>query len=131
GHIWGPNKERGIFLTADGGKTWKHTLYVDEHTGAVDLARDPAEPSSLYAIVSAGNSLGGANQSGQGSGVYRSDDAGNSWHLINGDPRLSGRGWYFGRIYADATNPDLVYIPNTSLYRSRDGGAHFDSIKGS
>ncbi|MEO6798962.1 MAG: hypothetical protein ABI178_03395, partial [Rhodanobacter sp.] len=194
GHIWGPNKERGIFLTKDGGKDWKHTLYVDEHTGAVDLARDPAKPSSLYAatwnaertpwwqyppvdgpgsaiyhssdsgetwqklssnglpadmgrigvavsdtaagprlyaIVSAGNSLGGANQAGQGSGVYRSDDAGNSWHLINADPRLSGRGWYFGRIYADAKNPDLIFIPNTSLYRSRDGGAHFDSIKGS
>ncbi|MEP7184510.1 MAG: hypothetical protein ABI767_01625 [Rhodanobacter sp.] len=194
GHIWGPNKERGIFLTSDGGKTWKHTLYVDAHTGAVDLARDPANPSSLYAatwnaertpwwqyppvdgpgsaiyhssdkgatwqklssnglpsdmgrigvavsdtesgprlyaIVSAGNSLGGANQAGQGSGVYRSDDVGKSWHLINADPRLSGRGWYFGRIYADAKNPNLIYIPNTSLYRSRDGGAHFDSIKGS
>lgn len=194
GHIWGPNKERGIFLTSDGGKTWKHTLYVDEHTGAVDLARDPANSSSLYAatwnaertpwwqyppvdgpgsaiyhssdngatwqklssnglpadmgrigvavantasgprlyaIVSAGNSLGGANQAGQGSGVYCSDDLGKSWRLINADPRLSGRGWYFGRIYADAKNPNLVYIPNTSLYRSRDGGAHFDSIKGS
>lgn len=194
GHIWGSNKERGIFLTTDGGKTWKHTLFVDEHTGAVDLARDPANPSNLYAttwnaertpwwqyppvdgpgsaiyhsadngetwqklsvnglpadmgrlgvavtdtasgprlyaIVSAGNSLGGANQAGEGSGVYRSDDVGKSWHLVNADPRLSGRGWYFGRIYADAKDPDLVYIPNTSVYRSRDGGAHFEAIKGS
>ncbi len=194
GHVWGPNKERGIYLTTDGGKSWKQTLFVDEHTGAVDLARDPAQPASLYAttwnaertpwyqyspvdgpgsaiyhsadngatwqkmslaglpanmgrvgvavtdtvagprlyaIVSAGSSLGGANQSGRGSGVYRSDDAGRSWRLINPDPRLSGRGWYFGRIYADAKNPDLVYIPNTSLYRSRDGGAHFEAIKGS
>lgn len=194
GHIWGPNKERGIFLTTDAGKTWKQTLYVDEHTGAVDLARDPANPSSLYAatwnaqrtpwwqyppvdgpgsaiyhsadngatwqklssnglpadmgrigvavadtisgarlyaIVSAGNSQGGANDAGQGSGVYGSADGGKSWRLINADPRLSGRGWYFGRIYADAKNPDLIYIPNTSLYRSSDGGAHFDSIKGS
>lgn len=194
GHVWGPNKERGIYLTVDGGKSWKQTLFVDEHTGAVDLARDPARPASLYAttwnaertpwfqyspvdgpgsaiyhstdngatwrklslqglpanmgrigvavtdtasgprlyaVVSAGSQQGGANQSGQGSGVYRSDDAGMSWHLINGEPRLSGRGWYFGRIYADAKNPDLVYIPNTSLYRSRDGGTHFEAIKGS
>ncbi|HEX5458565.1 MAG TPA: hypothetical protein VFX20_01205 [Steroidobacteraceae bacterium] len=197
GHVWGPNKERGIFLTTDGGKSWKQTLFVDEHTGAVDLARDPAQPASLYAttwnaertpwyqyapvdgpgsaiyhsndngatwqklslqglppdmgrigvavtdtasgprlyaIVSAGSAhpVGeGSNLLGPGSGVYRSDDAGKSWHLIDGDPRLAGRGWYFGRIYADAKNPDLVYIPNTSLYRSRDGGAHFESIKGS
>jgi photosystem II stability/assembly factor-like uncharacterized protein len=197
GHAWGPNKERGIFLTTDGGKTWKQTLFVDEHTGAVDLARDPAHPANLYAttwnaertpwyqyapvdgpgsavyhsadngatwqklslqglpadmgrigvavtdtasgprvyaIVSAGSAHPageGSNQLGPGSGVYRSDDAGKSWHLIDGDPRLAGRGWYFGRIYADAKNPDLVYIPNTSLYRSRDGGAHFESIKGS
>jgi photosystem II stability/assembly factor-like uncharacterized protein len=197
GHVWGPNKERGIFLTTDGGKSWQHTLFVDEHTGAVDLARDPAQPASLYAttwnaertpwyqyapvdgpgsaiyhsadngatwqklslqglpadmgrigvavtdtasgprvyaIVSAGSThpVGeGSNQLGAGSGVYRSDDAGKSWHLIDRDPRLAGRGWYFGRIYADAKDPDLVYIPNTSLYRSRDGGAHFESIKGS
>jgi len=49
GHVWGPNKDRGIFLTTDGGKSWKQTLLVDEHTGAVDLARDPAKPASLYA----------------------------------------------------------------------------------
>ena len=197
GHAWGANKERGIFLTTDGGKSWKQTLFVDEHTGAVDLARDPAHPASLYAttwnaertpwyqyapvdgpgsaiyhsadngatwqklslqglpadmgrigvavtdtasgprlyaIVSAGSAhpVGeGSNLLGAGSGVYRSDDAGKSWQLIDRDPRLAGRGWYFGRIYADARNPDLVYIPNTSLYRSRDGGAHFESIKGS
>jgi photosystem II stability/assembly factor-like uncharacterized protein len=197
GHVWGPNKERGIFLTTDGGKSWKQTLFVDEHTGAVDLARDPAQPANLYAttwnaertpwyqyapvdgpgsaiyhsadngatwqklslqglpadmgrigvavtdtasgprvyaIVSAGSAHPageGSNLLGPGSGVYRSDDAGKSWHLIDSDPRLAGRGWYFGRIYADAKNPDLVYIPNTSLYRSRDGGAHFESIKGS
>lgn len=194
GHVWGPNRERGIYLTTDGGKTWKHSLFVDAHTGAVDLARDPARPGTLYAttwnaertpwfqyapvdgpgsaiyqstdngaswrklsanglpadmgrigvavadtasgprlyaIVSAGNSQGGANQSGSGSGLYRSDDVGASWHLVNADTRLSGRGWYFGRIYADAKDPNLLYVPNTSLYRSRDGGAHFEAIKGS
>lgn len=192
GHIWGSNKERGIFLTTDGGKTWKNTLFVNEHTGAVDIARDPANSSSLYAttwsvertpwyqyapvdgpgsaiyhsadngatwqklssnglpaemgrigiavtdtssgprlyaLVSPGNFVGGTSKGG---GVFRSDDAGRSWRLVNADPRISSaRGWYFARIYADAKNPDLVYIPNSSLYSSHDGGAHFTAIKGS
>ncbi len=194
GHIWGSNEERGVFLTTDGGVHWKKTLYINAHTGAVDLARDPANPATvyattwnaertpwfqyppqegpgsaiwhssdggetwhrlamrglpaemgrigiavadahsgprLYAIVSAGQSAGGANSAGKDSGVYRSDDGGASWKRVNDESRISGRGWYFGRIYADPQNPEVVYVPNTSLYRSTDGGVHFTAIKGS
>ena len=201
GHVWGPNSERGVFLTVDGGRHWERTLYVDDRTGAVDLARDRAHPESvyattwspvrppwfqyqtidgpgsaiyhsadggrtwhklamhglpadmgrigiavadtrsgprLYAVVSAGGGFVSATQrrnasnlSGKGSGIYRSDDGGATWRLVNSDPRLSGRGWYFGRIYTDPQNPDVVYVPNTSLYRSTDGGKHFTAIKGS
>ena len=49
GHIFGPNKERGLFLTKDGGKTWKQVLFVNENTGAIDLASDPSTPSIIYA----------------------------------------------------------------------------------
>ncbi len=195
GHAWGPNSERGVFLTTDGGKHWRKTLYINAHTGAVDLARDPDNPASiyattwnaerppwfqyppqqgpgsaiyhssnggrtwhklpmeglpkhelgrigiavapgtkgqrLYAIVSAGRSHGGANSAGDGSGIYRSNDGGKTWHRVNAESRVSGRGWYFGRIYVDPRNPDIVYVPNTSLYRSTDGGRHFTAIKGS
>ncbi len=193
GHVWGPNKQRGVFLTTDGGKTWHKTLYVNENTGAVDLARDPAHPDSiyattwnarrmpwfqyppvsgpgsaiyhsddggktwhklamkglphnmqrigiavaahtpgprLYAIVSTGQN-GGANSAANGSGVYRSNDGGKTWTLVNSENRISGRGWYFGQIEVDPSNPDIVYVPNTSLYRSTDGGKHFTAIKGS
>ena len=51
GHVWGPNKQRGVFLTTNGGKTWHKTLYVNEKTGAVDLARDPDHPNSIYATT--------------------------------------------------------------------------------
>lgn len=194
GHVWGPNRQRGVFLTTDGGKTWHKTLYVDEDTGAVDLARDPARPDSvyattwnarrppwfqyapeqgpgsaiyhstdggrtwhklamkglpsrmgrigiavapgtkgprLYAIVSTGENGGGANSAGRRSGLYRSDDGGASWTLVNDASRIAGRGWYFGHVVVDPKNPDVVYIPNTSLYRSTDGGRHFTAIKGS
>lgn len=194
GHAWGPNPERGVFLTTDGGQHWKKTLYVNDQTGAVDLARDPGNPQSiyattwnmrrppwfqyapldgpgsaiyhssnggetwqklgmqglpadmgrigiavsdtssgprLYAVVSAGSFGTGANSAGKGSGIYRSDDGGATWQLVNDTERVTGRGWYFGRIYADPHNPDVVYIPNTSLYRSTDGGVHFTAIKGS
>ncbi len=193
GHVWGPNKQRGVFLTTNGGKTWHKTLYVNENTGAVDLARDPAHPNSIYAttwnarrmpwfqyppvsgpgsaiyhsddggktwhklamkglpphmhrigiavaahtpgpriyaIVSTGQG-DGANGAATGSGVYRSNDGGATWTLVNHESRISGRGWYFGRIEVDPANPDIVYVPNTSLYRSTDGGKHFTAIKGS
>ena len=195
GHAWGANAQRGVFLSSDGGKHWKKTLYVDADTGAVDLARDPDHPDSvyattwnarrppwfqyapqqgpgsaiwhsddggetwqklpmqglpqsgigrigiavapdtpgprLYAVVSAAHISGGANSAGEASGVYRSDDGGKTWRRINAEARISGRGWYFGRIYVDPKNPDVVYVPNTSLYRSTDGGKHFTAIKGS
>ncbi|MGH8226143.1 MAG: VPS10 domain-containing protein [Gammaproteobacteria bacterium] len=184
GHIWGPNKQRGVFLTTDGGKHWKNTLYVNEHTGAVDLARDPAHPASVYATtwnaertpwfqyapvngpgsaiyhssdggeswrklamqglpadmgrigiavadMSAGPRLYAMATGSKHGGVYRSDDGGAHWRLMNDEDRLWGRGWYFGRIEVDPANPDVVYVPNTSLYRSSDGGAHFTALKGS
>jgi len=64
--------------------------------------------------------------------MYRSDDAGATWTKTSGDSRVWGRGWYFGKIVVDPKNADLIYISNTGVYRSRDGGRTFgEPFKGS
>lgn len=72
GHFWSPNEQRGVFKTQDGGASWQRVLYVDDRTGAVDLAIDPADPDTLYAAM-------WEVPSGAGSGLYRSRDGGASW----------------------------------------------------
>ena len=63
-------------------------------------------------------------------GIYRSDDAGQNWRRVSSDARVWQRGWYFGGITADPRDPNVVYVADTALYRSTDGGEHFDAIKG-
>ena len=85
GHLYTPNKERGLYKTSDGGKSWKQTLYIDELTGAIDVDIDPANPQVLYAAMwhktrRAWNFVEG----GKTSGLYKSTDAGETWKLITG-----------------------------------------------
>ena len=77
-----------------------------------------------------GGGAGGA-QPATGGGVYTSDDAGVSWKLVNSEQRLWGRGWYFGGVAVDPTNPDRAYVINTGTYETRDGGKTFVPVKGS
>jgi photosystem II stability/assembly factor-like uncharacterized protein len=80
GHLWGPNPERGVFKTTDGGKTWKKVLYKDENTGAIDLVMDPKNPDVLYAAMYQHQRKGwGYNGGGPGSGIFRSMDGGATW----------------------------------------------------
>ncbi len=84
GHLYSPNEERGVYKTTDGGHTWKRVLFVDENTGAVDLVLDPADPNVLYAATwertrRAWNFV----ESGQGSGIWKSTDGGESWQRLN------------------------------------------------
>ncbi|HET9983969.1 MAG TPA: hypothetical protein VFQ38_10295 [Longimicrobiales bacterium] len=182
GHAYGPNPERGVYRSADGGRTWQKVLYRDESTGAVDLAWDEANPSVVYAttwnarrppwsqyppdegpgsgvwkstdegrtwrqVVGGGFPAGKLGRIGvaagdggrrvyalveaaQGGGLYRSDDAGATWRLVSEDPRITTRGWYFGQIFLDPTNPDVVYAPNRGIVRSADGGRTWETIKG-
>jgi photosystem II stability/assembly factor-like uncharacterized protein len=85
GHLYTENPERGVFVTRDGGKTWAKTLFVDERTGAIDIAQDPKTPDVLYAATwerarTAANFL----ESGPGSGVWKSQDSGRTWKRLSG-----------------------------------------------
>ena len=85
GHTWGPNAERGVFRSKDGGKTWSKVLFVDDRTGAVDLAMDPANPRVLYAAFwQAQRTPWSLESGGPGSGLYKSTDGGDTWKKLDG-----------------------------------------------
>jgi photosystem II stability/assembly factor-like uncharacterized protein len=197
GHPYGPNAERGVFRSTDGGQTWKKVLFKDQDTGAIDLAFAPGSaasqrqagrdvrPYAIYSVMWASRrppwTVGNAydapgsglykssdggdtwQQIGRGlptwengklgrigiaiapsdanrmyamvdsptlGGVYRSDDAGESWTRTNSEERVWGRGSDFAWVRVDPTNKDKIYVANTSTYRSTDGGATFTAIKG-
>jgi photosystem II stability/assembly factor-like uncharacterized protein len=110
-----------IYKTTDGGNTWmlaSTTGLPGKNVGRIGLAVAPGG-KRVYAIVA-------ARPDG---GLYRSDDGGQSWKKITDDARIQGNG-YFGRVYLDPTNPDIVYVMQTSMYRSTDAGRKFISFKG-
>ena len=206
GRLFGPNPERGVFKTTDGGRSWSKVLYVDEDTGATDLVIDPSNPNTLFAATYQRRRtsccfVGG----GPGSGIWRSDDGGESWSRLSGnglprgtmgrvalamtpadpdvlyaqievaadmeepltdeeraewerlddddalppDPQYNGvwrsndkgmswefrsnengRPMYFSQIRVDPTNPDIVYVVDQRLHKSRDGGQTFEVLDG-
>src|SRR5271157_1179976 len=69
-------------------------------------------------------------EAGKNSGLYRSDDGGDTWALANSDSRLTSRAWYFNWITVDPNHPDVIYIPNVALYRSEDGGKTISILRG-
>lgn len=88
GHLWGPNKERGLYKTSDGGRTWKQVLFVNEDTGIVDAAMDPASPDTLYATAyQRRRTVFGFAGSGPDGGIHKSTDGGQTWKkLVKGLP---------------------------------------------
>ena len=86
GHSYGPQQERGLFRTTDGGRTWTRVLFVDENTGAIDVAMDPRNPNKLFAAMwTLELSTGRRWSGGPGSGIFRSDDGGTTWRKLAGD----------------------------------------------
>ncbi len=138
GHWFGPNPERGVFRTSDGGKSWKKTLFVDEQTGVVDLAVDPAQPNNVYAASWTARNWPWLSYftpiEGEGSAIWHSSDSGQTWK------RLAGEGWpsgKLGRIGIGVTHlangatriyASIDSIEHAGLYRSNDGGAHWQRV---
>lgn len=178
GHPFGPNAERGIFRTLDGGKTWNKVLFKDENTGGIDLSFDPTNANVVFAALwQARRSPWGLDSGGPGSGLYRSadggstwkrlsghglpegttgrigvaaaysgnrvwalienergglfrsDDGGENWTLVNGERQYRQRAFYYTHVFADPRSADGVYILNTGMYRSNDGGRSFSPIR--
>ncbi len=112
GHLYSPNKERGVFKTTDGGKTWKQTLFVDENTGAVEMDINPNNPMELYAAVWYKTRRAWKfEESGASTGIYKSTDGGNNWTLITGAGSGFAEGKKLGRIGLTVfpQNPNIVY----------------------
>ncbi len=134
GHPYGPNSERGVFRSTDGGKTWDKVLYKDEDTGAIDIAFDPHNPHILFAALwQTRRTPWSLSSGGPGSGLYRSTDGGATWKRLEEHGLPHG---LYGRIgLAVAANSDRVYaiIENKEaggFYRSDDGGDSWDLVNG-
>ena len=131
GHLWSTNKNRGLYRTDDGGKTWQQVLFINDQTGANDVVISPTDPEIVYASMWEMN----PGVSGKNSGIYKSTDGGKTWtHLTIGLPS----GTKVGRIglAVSYSNPEKAYalIDNLNnlrdetaeLYKTEDGGAHWE-----
>jgi photosystem II stability/assembly factor-like uncharacterized protein len=183
GHPYGPNEERGVFRSADGGETWQRVLYKDENTGAIALAFDPKNSKVIYADLwsarqgpwengawqgpgsglykttdggntwqqltkglptfeqglgrigiavapSDSNTVYATVDATQLGGIYRSDDAGESWRRVGTDRRAWARGSDFAEIDVDPRNKDIIYTAAIAAYKSTDGGKTWTAFKG-
>ena len=183
GHPYGPNPERGIYRTTDGGKNWQKVFYIDENTGAIQVTIDPSNPETIYADLWAGrqgpwengqwngnesglykSTDGGNNwkkltqglptpqqglsrigfciapsdpkrlyatvEAGKYGGIYRSDDAGASWKLMNSDERYWGRGDDFAEVKVDPLDENIVYTADVVVWKSTDGGKTWNAFRG-
>lgn len=132
GHTYGPQQERGVYRTTDGGKTWEQVLFVDEGTGAADIAIDPKNPDNLFAgMWSIHINTWGLNSGGPGGGVYRSTDGGDTWEPMTEKGLPGGEGHPVGKtaVALCYDQPNVVYalfeIESPALYRSDDGGENW------
>jgi photosystem II stability/assembly factor-like uncharacterized protein len=185
GHPYGPNEERGIFRSTDGGRSFQKVLYKDADTGGADVLFDPRDANTVYAVLwqarqgpwengdfrGPGSGLFKSNDGGetwrpltrglptwegdrlgrigigvapslpsrvfavveargQAAGIYRSDDAGDSWSRVNNDPRVVARPYDATDIRVHPSNPDIVFVPTIVAWKSLDGGRTFTAFRG-
>ena len=133
GHLFSFNKERGIYKTTDGGKSWQHTLAVDEKTGAVDLEINPKNPNELFAAMwYRTRTASNFEESGATSGIYKSIDGGTNWQLVSTTESGFPTGEGVGRIglAISAKNPNMVYaIVDNQFHRPDTMAKKTDSTR--
>ena len=121
GHLYSPNKERGLYKTTDGGKTWNKTLFVNDNAGVIDLIMDEDDPNTLYAASwererRAWNFV----ESGEGSGIYQSTDGGENWSLLStkesGFPTGEGAG-RIGLAMTKHNGKNIMYASIDNYFR--------------
>ncbi|MBL6749845.1 MAG: hypothetical protein ISP90_04950, partial [Nevskia sp.] len=137
GHLFGPDRNRGIYRSQDGGKTWAQVLYIDEQTGVVDLAADPAHPQTLFAAAWHARNWPWLSYfepiAGDSSGLYKSQDGGRTWARLNGAGWPGGALGRIGLAVADTAQGTRVYAAVDSesaggIWRSDDGGASWQRV---
>jgi len=181
GHAFGPNSERGLFRSTDGGKSWDKVLYQSDVAGAVDVSFDPHNPETIFATMwqthrnfwelSSGGPDSGLWKSTDGGdtwaeitanlgipedaivgkigvtaspakagrvwalveasqtpGLYRSEDSGETWQLVDDETNLRYRPWYYMHVFADTQDADTVYVNNLEMWKSTDGGKSFSRL---
>ena len=129
GHTFGPQKERGVYRTTDGGKTWNNILFIDENTGAIDIALDRSNPDFLIAAMwEIHINTWGLNSGGESGGVFISKNGGNTWKRQDKNGLPGGKGKPVGKIAVaiSQSNPNTMYAlceeKHPGLYRTNNGG---------
>jgi photosystem II stability/assembly factor-like uncharacterized protein len=133
GHLFGPSEERGVYRSRDGGESWERILFVSDESGAVDLAMDPTNPRILYAsfwrVRRTPYSL---ESGGEGSGIWKSVDGGDSWQELTGNEGLPQGTVGISGIAVSPTDNKNVYAiveaEDGGIFRSRDGGATWSKV---
>ena len=128
GHAFGPNRERGIYKTADGGHTWTQVLFRNDSTGASDLALDPANPEVLYAAFwQVQRTPWSLSSGGRGSGLFKTTDGGAHWTELTANAGLPRGLWGNVGITVSPAKPGrlwaIIEADSGGVYRSDDGGA--------
>ncbi|MDE3154573.1 MAG: glycosyl hydrolase [Acidobacteriota bacterium] len=123
GHLWGPNPERGVYKTTDGGQTWKKVLFVNDGTGAITMAMDPSNPQVVYAAMwQMSRQHWDFSSGGPGSGIFKTTDGGAHWTNITHHPGLPTG--IFGKVglAVAPSAPNVVYALVQATYQGQAGG---------
>ncbi|NOT50733.1 MAG: glycosyl hydrolase [Chitinophagaceae bacterium] len=127
GHLFGPNEERGVYKTTDGGKTWKKTLFINNQTGCSDLVMEPGNANVFYAgmwrLIRTPYSL---ESGGDGSGLWKSTDGGETWTNISVNKGLPKGAWGIVGVAVAPSNTDKIY----SIIENKDGGLYMSADGG-